>query len=158
MAEEKIPEKPDPEKKPEFTAFVQTKKQFEMVLGKFKMYRKLSAGEYGIYLASESFDAAEWKKLAERCHEAGVRCYLMMPRIFRKEAEQYFRKQMEQLKTAGSTLWESAPWKNRDFSEKPESNFHCILTMECIPGTILPVRRWNSTGRTADDSCRVKRA
>ena len=101
MAEEKIPEKPDPEKKPEFTAFVQTKKQFEMVLGKFKMYRKLSAGEYGIYLASESFDAAEWKKLAERCHEAGVRCYLMMPRIFRKEAEQYFRKQMEQLKTAG---------------------------------------------------------
>ena len=101
MAEEKIPEKPDPENKPEFTAFVQTKKQFEMVLGKFKMYRKLSAGEYGIYLASESFDAAEWKKLAERCHEAGVRCYLMMPRIFRKEAEQYFRKQMEQLKTAG---------------------------------------------------------
>lgn len=101
MAEEKIPEKPDPENNPEFTAFVQTKKQFEMVLGKFKMYRKLSAGEYGIYLASESFDAAEWKKLAERCHEAGVRCYLMMPRIFRKEAEQYFRKQMEQLKTAG---------------------------------------------------------
>ena len=41
-------------------------------------------GEYGIYLASESFDAQEWKKLADRCHEAGVRCYLMMPRIFRR--------------------------------------------------------------------------
>ena len=50
-------------KDPEFTAFVQTKAQFETVLGKFKMYRKLSAGEYGIYLASESFDAQEWKKL-----------------------------------------------------------------------------------------------
>ena len=36
-----------------------------------------------------------------RCHEAGVRCYLMMPRIFRKEAEQYFRKQMDLLKNAG---------------------------------------------------------
>ena len=58
-------------------------------------------GEYGIYLASESFDAQEWKKLADRCHEAGVRCYLMMPRIFRKEAEQYFRKQMDLLKNAG---------------------------------------------------------
>ena len=65
------------------------------------MYRKLSAGEYGIYLASESFDAQEWKKLADRCHEAGVRCYLMMPRVFRKEAEQYFRKQMDLLKNAG---------------------------------------------------------
>lgn len=99
--EETLPVRKPSEKIPEFTAFVQTKAQFETVLGKFKMYRKLSAGEYGIYLASESFDAQEWKKLADRCHEAGVRCYLMMPRIFRKEAEQYFRKQMDLLKNAG---------------------------------------------------------
>ena len=79
----------------------QMKELFEMVLGKFKMYRKLSERSYGIYLAAESFDAQEWKKLADRCHEAGVRCYLMMPRIFRKEAEQYFRKQMELLTSAG---------------------------------------------------------
>lgn len=99
--EETLPVRKPSEKIPEFTAFVQTKAQFETVLGKFKMYRKLSAGEYGIYLAAESFDAQEWKKLADRCHEAGVRCYLMMPRIFRKEAEQYFRKQMDLLKNAG---------------------------------------------------------
>ena len=99
--EERAPEKADLEERPEFTVFVQTKQQFEMVLGKFKMYRKLSERSYGIYLAAESFDAQEWKKLADRCHEAGVRCYLMMPRIFRKEAEQYFRKQMELLTSAG---------------------------------------------------------
>ena len=99
--EERAPEKADLEERPEFTVFVQTKLQFEMVLGKFKMYRKLSERSYGIYLAAESFDAQEWKKLADRCHEAGVRCYLMMPRIFRKEAEQYFRKQMELLTSAG---------------------------------------------------------
>ena len=98
--EERAPEKADLEERPEFTVFVQTKQQFEMVLGKFKMYRKLSERSYGIYLAAESFDAQEWKKLADRCHEVGVRCYLMMPRIFRKEAEQYFRKQMELLTSA----------------------------------------------------------
>ena len=42
--EETLPVRKPSEKIPEFTAFVQTKAQFETVLGKFKMYRKIIRG------------------------------------------------------------------------------------------------------------------
>ena len=38
--EERAPEKADLEERPEFTVFVQTKQQFEMVLGKFILRRR----------------------------------------------------------------------------------------------------------------------
>ena len=155
--EERAPEKADLEERPEFTVFVQTKQQFEMVLGKFKMYRKLSERSYGIYLAAESFDAQEWKKLADRCHEAGVRCYLMMPRIFRKEAEQYFRKQMELLTSAGFDALGIGSMEEPDSSGKQELNFLCTSTRECIPGTTLRSGDGAVWGRPIDDPRGVKR-
>lgn len=102
---------------PEFTVLVNTREQFEAVLGFFRKkqaeaavsgsvcpgeQKETAAGRsFGIYLASEEFDAGEWKNLADRCHEAGCSCYLMMPRIFRTEAVQYFQKNMDTLKKAG---------------------------------------------------------
>ncbi len=66
------------------------KQQFEMVLGKFKMYRKVRKDHAESIFAAESFDAQEWKK-PDRCHEAGVRCYLRCRGSSGKEAEQYFK-------------------------------------------------------------------
>ncbi len=54
-----------------------------------------------IYLDTCGFGAETWKNAVETCHENGKRCGLMLPHIFRTEAEQYFRKHMELLKQAG---------------------------------------------------------
>lgn len=85
---------------PEFTVLVNTREQLEAVLG-FLEKKQSACRRFGIYLASEEFDAGEWKKLAKRCHEAGSFCYLMLPRIFRTEARQYFLKNMDTLRDAG---------------------------------------------------------
>ena len=86
----------------EFTALVSSKEQLDAVLGCMSTWKEEDAErEFGIYLASEEFDAGSWKGIADRCHAAGIHCYLMMPRIFRKEAERYFFKNMELLKNAG---------------------------------------------------------
>jgi putative protease len=37
----------------------------------------------------------------KRCHEAGKTCALILPQIFRLEAERYFKKYREELRTAG---------------------------------------------------------
>lgn len=86
---------------PEFTALVSNRAQFEAVLRLMCRFRREDGGTFSIYLASEEFGPESWKNLTDRCHESGIGCYLMMPRIFRKEAEQYFLKNMETLKAAG---------------------------------------------------------
>ena len=58
-------------------------------------------GVYGIYLDSAGFDAASWKKAAERCHRAGKRCYLMLPHIFREEASRFFEENRDAFLFAG---------------------------------------------------------
>ncbi len=87
---------------PEFNALVNSKEQFDAVLGRMAAWKQNREDQaFAIYLASEEFDASEWKMLAARCHDAGVRCYLMMPRIFRTEAERYFKKNRNLLRQAG---------------------------------------------------------
>lgn len=54
-----------------------------------------------VYLDSVGFAASEWKKAAELCHENNKRCALILPQIFRKEAEGYFLKHQELLREAG---------------------------------------------------------
>lgn len=58
-----------------------------------------SVGE--IYLDSAGFGAETWAKLVQRCHEAGKKCLLTLPHIFRQEAEQYFRANRSQFLDAG---------------------------------------------------------
>ena len=107
---------------PEFQALVSSKEQFARVLDLFSGFKtqESAAGrqdqkydrqdqkpawqdsrEYGIYLASETFGAESFKQAADACHERGIRCYLMLPRIFRTEAEQYFLKNRTALAEAG---------------------------------------------------------
>lgn len=54
-----------------------------------------------VYLDSVGFDALEWAGAVELCHKAGKRCALILPQIFRAEAERYFRKNQELLRNAG---------------------------------------------------------
>lgn len=54
-----------------------------------------------IYLDTCGFGAETWKGAVDTCHENGKRCGLMLPHIFRTEAEQYFRKHMELFRKAG---------------------------------------------------------
>lgn len=54
-----------------------------------------------IYLDSAGFDAAAWKKTAERCHRAGKCCYLTLPHIFREEASRFFEENRDAFTSAG---------------------------------------------------------
>ena len=54
-----------------------------------------------VYLDSCGFGAESWKETAEACRKAGKRCGLLLPHIFRKKTEQYFRKHIRQLREAG---------------------------------------------------------
>lgn len=113
------PVKTDEEKRQEFSALVNSSEQFEAVLGRMAEWKKADAeAEFSIYLASEEFDASDWKALVDRCHEAGISCYLMMPRIFRTEAERYFLKQMSLLKKAGFDAFGIASMEEPGFMEK----------------------------------------
>ena len=90
------------DQKKELAVLVNSKEQFEAAFGRMAEWIESGANaSYGIYLASEEFDANGWKTLADRCHDAGISCYLMLPRIFRTHAERYFLKNMELLKNAG---------------------------------------------------------
>lgn len=82
----------------EITVLVNTGEQLEAVL---HFMKEREGNRFGIYLASEEFEPSSWEAIAARCHQAGIRCYLMMPRIFRTEARQYFLKNMDTLKRAG---------------------------------------------------------
>lgn len=54
-----------------------------------------------IYLDSCGFGPETWKNAVQECHDNGKTCGLMLPHIFRMEAETYFRKHMDALKEAG---------------------------------------------------------
>ena len=87
---------------PEFAVSVSHMDQLREALALVQEKREDGAETpFGIYLAGEEFDPGQWKELADRCHKAGSACYLMMPRIFRSQAEQFFLAHMEELKNAG---------------------------------------------------------
>lgn len=54
-----------------------------------------------VYLDAVGFSAEDWKALAAQCHERGKQCVLVMPHIFRREAEEYFLENRENLLEAG---------------------------------------------------------
>lgn len=58
-------------------------------------------GVDSIYLDSAGFDAAAWKRAAERCHRAGKHCYLTLPHIFREEASRFFEENRNAFILAG---------------------------------------------------------
>lgn len=110
---------PDGEKSREFNALVNSREQFEAVYGCMAEWKKEEkTREFAVYLASEEFDASAWKGLADRCHGAGVKCYLMLPRIFRTEAERYFLKNMALLKDAGFDAFGIASMEEPGFMEE----------------------------------------
>lgn len=54
-----------------------------------------------VYLDSCGFDADTWAGAARRAHQAGKRCALVLPQIFRREAEHYFCANETALRVAG---------------------------------------------------------
>lgn len=54
-----------------------------------------------VYVDAVGFDAEEWGKATKAAHENGKQCALVMPHIFRTEAETYFRKHSRKLQEAG---------------------------------------------------------
>lgn len=54
-----------------------------------------------VYLDATGFDAASWAEKVKICHENGKQCALVMPHIFRSEAETYFRRYLQALTGAG---------------------------------------------------------
>lgn len=109
----------DTEKPQELNALVNSKEQFEAVFRRMSEWKQDNENaEFGIYLASEEFDASSWSSYVERCHGAGIFCYLMMPRIFRVEAERYFTKNLELLKAAGFDAFGVAAMEEPGFLEK----------------------------------------
>lgn len=54
-----------------------------------------------VYLDSCGFDADSWAGAARRAHQAGKRCALVLPQIFRREAERYFGANEIALRDAG---------------------------------------------------------
>lgn len=54
-----------------------------------------------VSLDAVGFAPETWKAAVHACHQAGKSCRLIMPHIFRKEAEKYFIRNMEILKAAG---------------------------------------------------------
>lgn len=54
-----------------------------------------------IYIDAAAWKPEEWKQTASDCRQAGKTCYLMMPHIFRTEAEDFFDRNLGLLKLAG---------------------------------------------------------
>ncbi len=95
-----------PETVLEFNVLVNTREQFDTALRLMERWseqapREEDRAKFAVYLASEEFGAEDWVELVSRCHKKGVGCYLMMPRIFRNEAESYFLANLTALKAAG---------------------------------------------------------
>ncbi len=53
-----------------------------------------------VYLDAVGFDAENWLDCVVSCHMMGKSCYLLLPHIFRTEAEAYFRAHGEELRKA----------------------------------------------------------
>lgn len=54
-----------------------------------------------ICLDAVGFGCETWADAAAQCHRAGKQCALLLPHIFRREAEQYFSEHTEELRRAG---------------------------------------------------------
>ncbi len=54
-----------------------------------------------IYLDAAGFGAETWAEAVSECHRAGKACALLLPHIFRREAEQYLSEHIEELRRAG---------------------------------------------------------
>lgn len=54
-----------------------------------------------IYVDACGYEAECWSDSVKLCHDSGKRCALVMPHIFRQEAEQYFTAHMTELENAG---------------------------------------------------------
>ncbi|MEG2349196.1 MAG: DUF3656 domain-containing protein, partial [Hungatella sp.] len=57
-----------------------------------------------VIIESDAFDPEDWKQVVKLCHQAGKRCVLAMPTIFRTKAETYFDKCREDFLSAGFDL------------------------------------------------------
>lgn len=54
-----------------------------------------------VYLDSVGFGAEVWRDSVEQCHRKGKRCALVLPHVFRREAEAYFTAHGKALRDAG---------------------------------------------------------
>lgn len=77
-----------------------------------------------IYLDSAEFGAELWKDAAERCHQAGKSCYLLLPHIYRAQADRYFKKEKDAFLKAGFDgavirAWEELGLMNEWMPELP---------------------------------------
>lgn len=54
-----------------------------------------------VYLDTAGFGAELWAESVNACHNAGKRCGLLLPHIFRTHAEQYLTAHSQELRTAG---------------------------------------------------------
>ena len=54
-----------------------------------------------VYLDCTGFGAEDWAESVRKCREAGKDCALILPHIFRLEAQRYLTAHQEELKTAG---------------------------------------------------------
>ncbi len=54
-----------------------------------------------ILVESDGWEPSQWKTLSEQCRNAGKRCILAMPVIFRTHGKKYFDAHLEELREAG---------------------------------------------------------
>jgi len=54
-----------------------------------------------VYLDSVGFGAETWVEAVQKCHASGKRCALILPHIFRREAQRYLTEHSQELKNAG---------------------------------------------------------
>ena len=79
--------------RPLFVATLEEQDQLEPVLG----CKEVDA----VYADADGFHAEYWKETVKACKKAGKQCFLMMPHIFRQEAEEYFEICRDELEEAG---------------------------------------------------------
>lgn len=54
-----------------------------------------------VSIDAAGFPAESWANAAARCHEAGKKCFLMLPHIYRTQAKKYFNSHLGDLAAAG---------------------------------------------------------
>lgn len=79
--------------RPLFVASLEEQEQLEPVLG----CKEVDA----VYADADGFHAEYWKETVKACKKTGKQCFLMMPHIFRQEAEEYFEICRDELEEAG---------------------------------------------------------
>lgn len=70
-----------------------------------------------VYVDAVGFAAEMWKLTADKCHQAGKKCFLILPHIYRNEAKRYFNAHLKELSGAefdGAVIrsWEEAELLN----------------------------------------------